>query len=251
MPEEIRELRRRLHDCRGVPVGDRPAWVGHLRGVPVTLVLTGEGGENARRGAEALLGSGSERGLLVALGIAGAVDPRLSHADLVLGARILREGRPPLPMNDGLIANLERSLDAARGWIATVDRIVSSVEDKQALHRRWCSMPGPGLVDMESHPAVEVAERFGTPWVVLRAVSDTAFDALPDFLERCRGRDGAILRRDVVLHAMRNPRSVPDLVRLGSRTRRCARVLATALERLVVTVTESTSDSRCAYEGEG
>jgi adenosylhomocysteine nucleosidase len=217
-------------------------WSGDLAGVPVTIALTGEGAKNAQRAAEAIVSTGPR--LLVALGLAGALDPQLKPADLVVATRVVRDGLPPLRIDDDLLAHVRHRTGAAPGWVATVDRIVSSVRDKRSLQQRWAhplhaTGSGPGLVDLESRWAVEAAERGGVPWVVLRAVSDVASENLPEFLEQARDEDGAIRRHRVLLHAMHHPRWVPGLVRLGWRSRRCARVLAEAVERLVTDVSAS------------
>jgi adenosylhomocysteine nucleosidase len=240
MPEEIRVVRARLRNRRRITARGLQAWSGEIANIPTTVALTGEGARNARRGADALLSATPTPGLLVVLGMAGALDPQLRPTDLVIGARVLRDHQAPLQIGEGLLASVENELGAVTGWVATVDRIVSSAQEKKALRHhctRWLpkDTSGPGLVDLESRFFVEPAEQMGVPWIVLRTVSDTAWEELPAFLEHARDETGAIARRRVLLHAAGRPGRWADLVRLGSRSWRCSRVLAQALDRLLVT----------------
>jgi hypothetical protein len=67
------------------------------------------------------------------------------------------------------------------------------------------------------------------PVTVLRAVSDGAEEDLPEFLARSRKPDGDLDRRLAVLLAMIHAGSIPTLLALRRRVRRCSESLAGVL----------------------
>ena len=85
------------------------------------------------------------------------------------------------------------------------------------------------VLDLESAYFVAAAEEAGVPWIVIRAVLDTASETLPDFLHDCSGPGGEIQRPSVLRHAARHPRVIPDLLRMKSRIDLCGRALAEAV----------------------
>ena len=89
------------------------------------------------------------------------------------------------------------------------------------------------MVDLESVSYVAAASEAGIPWLVLRAVSDTAAEALPALLNRCRDEGGAVRRAKVALELMGDPRALPFLLSLRQRIRHCAETLADAIEALL------------------
>ena len=89
------------------------------------------------------------------------------------------------------------SAGAARSRRSTTAAIATSVTAKAALDERHGD-GGAAVVDLESAAFVEAADEAGVPWLVLRAVADTADESLPAWLDRCRDANGAIRRARVV-----------------------------------------------------
>ena len=240
LPEEVGPTRARLRRrarLRGTP--NIQGWTGTLAQVPVTLALTGAGAANARTAMTRLLSDRPTPALVVVIGLGGGLDPRLRAADLVIGAHVMNgDGASRRVAHAQWLARAERATGGVPGTIATVDQLVGTAAEKRVLVRRLCTQLDAeglpwGAVDLETWWCVEQAAEQGIPWVALRAISDAAQDDLPAPLSTCRDAQGGIDRRRVVLGAVRQPGSVPGLVRLAWRTRRCAQVLADALERLI------------------
>ncbi|HEX4510138.1 MAG TPA: hypothetical protein VH328_08670, partial [Burkholderiaceae bacterium] len=80
----------------------------------------------------------------------------------------------------------------------------------------------------ETASYVEAAQRAGLPWTVLRAVSDTADQALPPLLNRARDDGGAVRRSSVVRGLFGDPGALPVLLSLRRRLKLCAEALARA-----------------------
>jgi hypothetical protein len=89
-------------------------------------------------------------------------------------------------------------------------------------------------VDLESAAYARAAVEAGVPWLCLRAISDTAEEALPALLNRCRDGGGAVQRGRVARGLLKEPGAVPALLSLRQRVRRCAGVLARAAQALIV-----------------
>jgi hypothetical protein len=74
---------------------------------------------------------------------------------------------------------------------------------------------GAALVDMESHVAAKLAAARGLPFAVLRVVSDTAGLSLPNAVVAGNRPDGGMDLLGVLGALARDPRQLPDLMRVG------------------------------------
>jgi len=228
LSEEIRALRRRLRQVERVQVpGLRRAWQGLLHDSPTVLAVTGDGERNARWGVEAALATFQPVRLL-GIGVAGGLTPELGVGDIVAARQVLQPGSQPREPAPELLA---RAVEAGipTGTVLTVSGLAATPEAKARL----AAQPGvdsPAVVDLESAHYARAAEAAGVPWLVLRAVSDTAAESLPAFLERCRDEGGAIRRGQVVRYAVVRPWVAPALIRLGRRVAQCSDQLTKAVE---------------------
>jgi adenosylhomocysteine nucleosidase len=211
--EELRELEAALDEDGRGSLGGLAVRSGRLDGHPVALTACGIGKVNAAIAAT-LLCATHGCGALVLLGVAGGIDASLEVGDLVVADRVVdadygratdegrvryRPGAMPLPhvppgdptvaLTPGLGATVRAALPGLRlspvalrpgepprapavrlGTIATTDAFVASELVRDALGRET----GALAVEMEGAAIAVVAERFGVPWLVVRAVSDRA-----------------------------------------------------------------------------
>jgi adenosylhomocysteine nucleosidase len=256
MPEELAPLRARLVGARRLPVkaGGGEIVRGELDGVAVALTVTGDGARNADEGIAALLSS-VEVGRLIALGVAGALSRDLAEGALVVAEQVMLEGGGPgttLRADEALVESAARATGARRGVVMTAGRIADTVLEKQrllglAVTSRTpppAALGGPAgaagaaatmsaVVDLESAGYIAAAARAGIPWIVLRAVSDTADEALPALLNRCRDAGGAVRRAKVVRGLLGDPGILPALLGLRRRVQLGAGVLARATAALL------------------
>jgi hypothetical protein len=119
--------------------------------------------------------------------------------------------------------------------VLTALRIADSVAEKRRLLKvvHGGGDTGPTVVDLESAAYAEAAVAEGIPWLVLRAVSDTADEALPGLLNRALDDGGAIRRGRVLAGLLGHPSALPQLLGLRRRVRGAAEVLARGVEALV------------------
>jgi adenosylhomocysteine nucleosidase len=230
LPEELAGIARRATRLRAELRGEVKGRVGCLGATPVVLVVTGDGRRNAALGLRRVVAAFAPVRCLVA-GLAGALTADFQVGDVVAARRIVSvTGEAPAPDADWL-ARAARSLPVAT--VFSAERIADTVEAKTDLRRRLQG-EGPAVVDLESAAFAGVAAATGTSFLVLRAVSDLADEALPLDFERFRDAGGAVSRARVVRHAALRPRTAARLLDLRRRVELCADRLADAVEEVLV-----------------
>jgi len=160
-------------------------------------------------GAAALPGALAGALGLVSFGICGALDPALAVGDLVVADGVV-DTRERLAADPAWTAALRSALPRSRPGLATGSgAIVGSVADKAALRRAT----GAAIVDMETHAVAMAARHAGVPFVVVRAVSDSAAHALPRAAQAGFKADGEPDVGAVLVGLLRRPWELPALVR--------------------------------------
>lgn len=229
LPEELAPILRRAHGV--LPAGSRGVWRGSLGGVPAVFAATGDGPARAERGAAAVFRE-FRPSALYGLGIAGALSLSLQALDLVVARRV-RDGRSEAPAPDpALLSRARMAGDPAVVLLLTVDRPVTDPGRKAALARLLASEE-PVAVDMESAAWARAAAAAEVPYAIVRAISDTAAEALPEYLARCVDSDGSMKRGAVAVRALAHPSSIATLLEMRRRLARGADKLAAFLERLL------------------
>ena len=233
LPDEVRELRAMLADLR--PLGGEGAVQrGRWRGRDIGLAVTGDGDRNARVGAAAALHRVRARAV-IAIGVAGALSPELAAGELLVAHRVMREHGEAWHAPPPWLAGAARLAGARPAALISVPRLAATISDKQRL-LSLTDTRAPGLmaaVDLESAAFAAAAATRGLPWLILRAISDTAGEPLPPLLNRCLDEGGAIRRRLLAARLFSQPSALPQLLQLRQRVRACATVLATATTAII------------------
>ena len=237
MPEELGPLSKRITRRTTWRIGRAHVTSGRLGRHPVVVASTGEGEQLARATTSELLRVLPVRRLLIT-GVAGAVSLGLHPRALVIADQVRRQGQTgdadgeEFRSAPSLVEWAARACGARRGRVITTSAIAGTVVAKAALDERFGDQ-GPAVVDLESAAHAGTAEASGVPWLVLRAVADTAEESLPALLEQCRDRDGGIRRFQVAAALLRDPRSLWLLLEMRRRVAECAAVLARAVLSLL------------------
>lgn len=232
MPEEVRPLRARLLGARKRRLQFCTVVLGHLGRAPVAIAVTGNGDRNARAATAELLRR-LPIGRVLLVGVAGALSPRLPPCALVVGEEIQHVDGPRLVAPPALVAWAVERCRARRARVISARAIIDTPAEKARLEARYGAGAEAAVVDLESAGCTAVADAAGLPWLVLRAVSDTAAEAVPELLNRCLDEGGAIGRGRVVGALLRNPGALPSLLELRRRVQICADVLVPAVQRLL------------------
>jgi hopanoid-associated phosphorylase len=192
------------------------------------VVCSGAKPGRARHLAEELVKGGAS--LLVSFGVAGGLEPALASGDLVIPVAVLTPGGGRLACDASLRARLIEALTrSGRGpafacLLASGEAIVATSDAKRTLFTRT----GASAVDMESHAVAEAATAAAVPFVVVRAIADTADGSIPDLATRALRSDGTTDVGAVLRGLLADPRQLPALLKLGSQTRRALKTLAHA-----------------------
>jgi adenosylhomocysteine nucleosidase len=198
LPEEQELLVAALGDPPPLPGRGLDARRGRLDGRDVVVARAGVGKVKAAATATLLVERLGCRALVLS-GVAGGLGEELGIGDLVIADRVIdidygrltdagrivyQPGALPLPelrpepgfrLAEALLVRiLERveatELTARLGTILTGDAFLASARVRDELATEWDAL----AIEMEGSAVCGVAERFGVPWLVVRAVSDRA-----------------------------------------------------------------------------
>jgi adenosylhomocysteine nucleosidase len=194
IPEEIAAFGTHLVETGREMVAGIAIHHGRLDGRAVVLAQSGVGKVNAALAATILFDRCGCGGIIFS-GVAGGVDPNLDVGDLVIATQVIqhdygamiqgalevyRAGSLPFPefrgevaiqANLALIKAARAALaDAHFGTILTGDYYLGCGQTRERLFSSF----GGKAVDMESAAVAQVAEAFGAPWLIIRALSDLA-----------------------------------------------------------------------------
>jgi len=225
--EEFRAVVRVARDVRW----DRKPYARARIGcADVVIAATGDGVQNAGRGAASLCDF-FRPAALVGVGLAGGLTSGLSACDVIVGTRVVEEaGEAPPP--DTALLDRAVAAGARRATLLTGSVPVLSASRRRALASSL-GAGEPAAADMESAAWARAAAGRDVPYVILRAISDTAEEDLPAYLADCVGGDGGIRRSAVAIRALRRPSSWAALARLRHRVSSGSRALALFLERFL------------------
>ncbi len=231
IPEEIAAFGAHLVEAGRETVAGLRLLHGTLDGRAVVLAESGIGKVNGALAASILLDRFGGRGLIFS-GVAGGLDPALAVGDLVIATDVIqhdygalvqgafevyRAGALPFPAFRGPLSYSAdtRLIAAARdafadspevhfGPILTGDTYLACGATRERL---FASFAGRA-VDMESGAVAQVAEAFGAPWLIIRALSDLAGEDshldFNSFVHEAAGKAAQAVLRVLPLFAMHN-----------------------------------------------
>ena len=130
---------------------------------------------------------------IINTGFCGALDPSLRIGDIVVWGDVPCHSR------------------FARGEISSSDRVIVTMDEKRELRERT----GAIAAEMEAGAVKKTADRWGTPFYCVRAVSDTANEDMPLDFNLYRDSAGRFSLAKIALAAMSRPFTrIPALRRL-------------------------------------
>ncbi len=170
------------------------------------VVGGGQSDQLARRLETAIM-EGRPPGL-VSFGLAGALAADLNVGDALIAGSVVTD-RERWDCDQAVSKTLAAALGLPIVDLFGSDQVIAGLEAKRALNRLGAA------VDMESQAAARVAGRHGLPLVVLRVISDAADDVLPPAAVAGFREDGGIDVLAVIAALARDPRQLPDLMKMG------------------------------------
>jgi len=210
---EFRGVLTRTQAPRRISIGTDWARTGKLNGQDVLLVANGVGW---RRAAEAVEAAWTvfRADRVLSIGFCGALDPSLPLSEIVVANCVSASARP-FP-----VLPVEGSKPAVSGPICSVDRVITTAAEKQALAAR-----GAIAVEMEAAGVAEKAESLGLPFSCVKVVTDLASEDMANDFNKALRSDGHFATMLIFRDSLRHPGArIPELIRLQ---RRCARATRT------------------------
>jgi adenosylhomocysteine nucleosidase len=206
-----------------------PAWL------TVLVVETGIGQRNVAGALDWLLAKPMLENvpyaptLMIYAGFAGALREDVEVGDVVLADEVVdMQGRRWTPTWPEHLPDGPWKPPLHRGRLLTMDRLVGSSGEKRQLGEQHQAI----AVDMESAVFAERCTRAGIPFACVRAISDRVATSLtPALVGLLEGGDVSTWR---VLQALaRQPRLLPEFLRLARDTNRASEQLGIALGELL------------------
>lgn len=193
MDKEINLLKSQMKNIKEKKIGKITYYKGKLENKDIVLLKTGVGKVNAAVGADTVIREfGADK--IIFTGVAGAINRNLNIADVVISKDLVQhdvdltafgapmgqlsgESKIEFSADPQLIKLAEKSAikvlgkdKVTIGRIATGDQFIANKEKVQFLGKEF----NADAVEMEGGAVAQVAEIYGVPFVVLRALSDKA-----------------------------------------------------------------------------
>ncbi|HEX5478653.1 MAG TPA: hypothetical protein VFY79_02920 [Dehalococcoidia bacterium] len=165
--------------------------------------------------------------IVLIAGVCGGLDPSLAPGALILGRRLLAEGKPELTPHTAAFDAARRAMRRARlpfvsSSLLTVDHPIESVA---ARTDAWNAYGAAG-VDMETYDIASALTEHNVRWLALRAVLDPAGFTLPRAVRAWSEEQD---ERQIARTALRSPRDWPAYARLALQLRASLRALSRAV----------------------
>ncbi|WP_419236334.1 5'-methylthioadenosine/S-adenosylhomocysteine nucleosidase [Serratia fonticola] len=191
MEEEVTLLREQIANRQTLQRAGCEIYTGQINGVEVALLKSGIGKVAAALGTTLLLEQ-CQPDVVINTGSAGGLAATLNVGDIVVSEEVRYHdadvtafgyepgqmaGCPPAFIADPALIELaencikQLNLNAVRGLICSGDAFINGAEP---LARIRNTFPTVAAVEMEATAVGHVCHQFGTPFVVVRAISDVA-----------------------------------------------------------------------------
>ncbi|PYO38414.1 MAG: hypothetical protein DMD86_00145 [Candidatus Rokuibacteriota bacterium] len=169
--------------------------------------------------------------LVVSAGVCGGLDPRLHPGDLVIPERVIGAAGEPYAIATAhhRVAVARAGAAACTGSLVTTREVVATPEAKAALF----AASGAVAADMESAVIVARAAASGCPALVVRAVSDSAWQSLPPELTRLVTPEGRLRLARTLAMTVTRPATLQGALGLRRRTHQALRAVARVLAALI------------------
>lgn len=161
---------------------------------------------------------------VVLAGVAGGLGDGVPGGSAIEASAVLGDGCP-----EGGWRPTSAVTGLPRATVVSVAAPITDAAGKRAERTR----SGADVVDLEAAAFAREAEVRGWRWAVVRGVSDGAADELPAGVGGWTGADGRTRVASVAAAIVRRPALLPEVLRLGARSRRAMAAVAVALEAAI------------------
>jgi adenosylhomocysteine nucleosidase len=188
------------------------------------LTVSGMGPKRAAVASKALLEKGATA--LLSWGSAGGLAPRLSPGSLILPKTVIASDQSLYHVNvawhNSLCNRLKGYVDFHTDPLVESTAVVCTPGEKAILFQRT----GAIGVDMESAAVAAVAQEAQVPFMVVRALADSADTTIPDITLNAIDEFGRLSFLKLILGLVQHPTELLAMVRIGRNYRAAQKTLA-------------------------
>ena len=180
---EMRGLRRVLSHSRRLRAREATQFAWQVGGVRVVTQISGMGRGRCREATHRLIDQGAS--WIACAGFAAALDPKARAGDVVIAENIklVEHDSPVLRCSPALMASTPPSgtlgYTIRQSDLVTSDSMVLRASAKRDIYRST----GAAALDMEAYAAAKASDERHIPFFVVKGISDTAEQDLPDEVE--------------------------------------------------------------------
>ena len=190
----------------------------------ISLLVSGMGAERARRAASKMIDAGFNA--LVSWGMAGALAADIEPGALIIPETIVSGAGKVYPTAKKWRSSVIKRLkdcptDIYLGQLSDSMHVLTLGSEKYRVRQQTDAL----AVDMESAAIAETACRNQTPFLVIRAVSDSSTMSIPDSVTKFSGPYGEVHVLRLILSLLRRPADIGELVTLARGFRAAIRTL--------------------------
>jgi nucleoside phosphorylase len=222
-------------------------WRTRVGDVEVVALLTGVGTQASSQAMGMMIAMADDDkyfDVCISSGLAGALCDTLRVGDIIAPQSLIAEsvhadlGSDQLYVDDNLRRLALEAGAVNANCLFTSDRLFVKASQKSACASRAQS------VDMESFDIVKEASAWGARSVVVRAISDSAKEELPIDFSLTLSKNHQISVVKVLLQLLKNPLSLPALLRFARQSRQATERLAVFLDGYVQAIASVTTAAR-------
>lgn len=153
---------------------------------------------------------------LISFGTAGALREGIKPGDIIIPEKIIDANGNTRSVSASWRDNVLQKMEDCpatihRGDIVNSDSVISTAEDKQALHEKTAAI----AVDMESGVIMAAATRHNLPTLILRVIVDDASMTIPDSVLRLTDAYGQVAIPALIGDIILQPMLIGKLIKLG------------------------------------
>lgn len=169
-----------------------------------------EGG--AYEEADTIAKSGCD--ILISFGFAGALDPRLAAGDLVIPNSVVDSERKiykvDYKLHGKLTKRFSKNLKPSNGRLFSSDAVITDTTSKKKIFNMFNAV----AVDMESAGVAKAATENNCSFMIIRAISDTAYQNLPRRSLNSFYLGNSVKIGNILLDLARNLHELPEFTNL-------------------------------------
>jgi len=153
--------------------------------------------------------------VLISFGLAGALDPKLAAGDLIIPKSVADAEanifKSDYDLQRKMVNHFSKHFNVSEGKLFGSEAIIWSIREKKRIFQ----IHKATTVDMESLGVARAATENNCPFLIVRAISDTANQDLPIKSLASVGLNGSINPGNILKDLTKNLNETPSLLRLA------------------------------------